>query len=474
VAPRLERTTFRSYSGLHQVTGQLTSPRTIDELRATLKWAREQGRSLSFSGSRMSFDSQYISDLVVSLRHLNSIRVSPAERTVEVGPGARWGEVMRACLVQHLIPYVVVTSEQPSAGGTLAANTNGILTSCVGKEGKQVLDFDLMLADGSVVTCSRQQNAELFYGAISGLGSLGAFTRIRYRLLDLKGPSRFEIEIRTREDLEAIESHFRTQPGEGLDDVANVWGESTLFFFDGEQPKYNIYPRRLVPREGSAPSPWVRYLASLPVAPLVHFAPGWVNGFLARDTRNKTGRQLFGLDDLHSGNFFMHGDYLFHKLGSYVGYRTRLYQHSYFIPLRGDQVTRFTQLGMGSLKRHGLEFAMFDIMFVPQDEPFSLSSSSESDGFYVNATFLDSTDQQSVMAYFQELNAECLRMGGRMNLVKNAWVDPKVLETMYRPALEKLVALKSKVDPKFAFNSNFLREKFPTYFARGQEDRLER
>ena len=90
MTPRLERTTFRSYSGLFNVQGDLACPRDLDELKATVAWAREQGRTLSFSGSGLSFDNQYMSsDLVVSLRHLNTIRVSRAEKTIVLACGAR-------------------------------------------------------------------------------------------------------------------------------------------------------------------------------------------------------------------------------------------------------------------------------------------------------------------------------------------------------------------------------------------------
>src|SRR5690242_3147057 len=115
--PRLERATFHSYSGLFRAKGDLATPGTIDELRETVLWAKEQGRTLSFSGAGLSFDNQYMSsDLVVSLRRLNSIQVSRADKTVEVGPGANWGDIVRRCLPEHLLPYVVVTGENPTAG----------------------------------------------------------------------------------------------------------------------------------------------------------------------------------------------------------------------------------------------------------------------------------------------------------------------------------------------------------------------
>lgn len=468
IESRIERKTFYSYGGYYRATCDFIAPRSLPELRATLAMARQAKRTLSFSGAGLSFDNQYLSDdLIVSLRHLDSIRVLPAERAVEVGPGARWGNILKATYAHNLLPYVMITGSQPTAGGTLSAHTNSIFTPCCGKEGKHVIELDLMLADGSTITCSREQNSAIFYGAIAGLGSLGAFTRIKYRLLDLKRPSGLHVEAIDYDDIEDLERRFRVRPGEGIDDVENVWSESSLFFIEDGRPKFTLYRRKFVPldRAGSHFSPYL-YL-SIVASAFVRFSPFYANRFLAQDRKRRPEdkRLLKGMQGIYYGTFFVEPDFLLSRLLGLVGYRAKLYQNSYFIPLQGDNVTRFTRRTVELMQERGLSFSMFDILYVPRDEPFLLSASRDVDGFYINTTFLDAAGEEGVMAYYAALNELCVEMGGKINLVKNAFIEPEVLTKMFEGPLEELTAIKRRVDPERMFNSLFLRQKFPRYFA---------
>ena len=74
--PALQRKTSYSYGSHYKATSDFFAPRDLDELRGALAYARRSKRSLSFSGSGLSFDKQYMSDdLIVSLKELRSIRV---------------------------------------------------------------------------------------------------------------------------------------------------------------------------------------------------------------------------------------------------------------------------------------------------------------------------------------------------------------------------------------------------------------
>jgi hypothetical protein len=70
------------------------------------------------------------------------------------------------------------------------------------------------------------------------------------------------------------------------------------------------------------------------------------------------------------------------------------------------------------------------------------------------------------MAYYADLNALCVEMSGRINLVKNAFIEPAALEKMYQGSLQELTRWKRDVDPGRLFDSLFLREKFPSFFGR--------
>jgi FAD/FMN-containing dehydrogenase len=103
-------------------------------------------------------------------------------------------------------------------------------------------------------------------------------------------------------------------------------------------------------------------------------------------------------------------------------------------------------------------------MYIPKDEPFILSSSRDSDGFYINTTFFDTTHVKDLMVFYKELNELCYEMGGKMNLVKNLFIEPSLLEKMHEKEIKDLVALKQKYDPNQMIISNFFKEKFPSYF----------
>ena len=466
---RIKRKTFYSYGGYYKSTCDFIAPESLSELRETFAWAKRDRRTVSLSGSGLSFDNQYLSDdLIASLKHLDTIRVLPHEKAVEVGPGAKWGDILKETYKHYLIPYIMVTGSQPTAGGTLSAHANSIFTPCCGKEGKHVLEFDLMLADGTIVTCSREQNREIFYGAIAGLGSLGAFTRIKYKLLDLRGPSQIQVESRVYDGIDDLENRYSTTPGDGIDDVKNVWAESSIVFFEDERPKLSIHKRRYVPASGpqSHFSPHL-YLSVL-AAGLLRFFPFYANRFWAEDTkrRDKEKRTLKGMDKVYFGTFFVEPDFILNRLLNRLGYRAKLLQNSYFIPLKGDNVTRFNKQAVELMLRFKLSFAMYDILYVPRDEPFLLSASKDDEGFYINTTFLDSAIEADVMAYYAELNKLCVQLDGKINLVKNAFIEPSALEKMYEGSLTQLIALKNKVDPDFRFNSLYLKEKFPSYFRR--------
>ncbi len=177
---------------------------------------------------------------------------------------------------------------------------------------------------------------------------------------------------------------------------------------------------------------------------------------------------LKGLDSIHYGTFWAEPDYIWmriiSKAFSVFGYKPKLYQNSYFIPLEKDNVTIFTKKTCELLLKYKLHFAMFDIMYIPKDEPFVLSVSRDHAGFYINTTFFDKTNVANLMAFYGELNELCFKMNGKMNLVKNLFIDTQLLEKMHGKEISELAELKKITDKDNLIVSNFFFEKFPGYF----------
>src|SRR5206468_12311895 len=92
--------------------------------------------------------------LVIDLSLMKSIRLEPARRTVRVDPGCTAGDVEHATHAFGLaVPFGIVASTGV-AGLTLGGGT-GYLTRKYGLTIDNLLEADVVLADGGFVTASQ-------------------------------------------------------------------------------------------------------------------------------------------------------------------------------------------------------------------------------------------------------------------------------------------------------------------------------
>ncbi|MBL4649012.1 MAG: hypothetical protein JKY03_04720 [Aureispira sp.] len=117
------------------------------------------------------------------------------------------------------------------------------------------------------------------------------------------------------------------------------------------------------------------------------------------------------------------------------------------------------------MKKKELAFFMFDVLYLPKDESFVLSPAKKTGGFYVNTTFMDKTNIKDLMDSYEILNQLAFDLGGKINLAKNCFIKPELLEKMYKEELEEFALLKAKYDPSYLITSNFFETYFPNFFS---------
>ncbi|HIF40752.1 MAG TPA: FAD-binding oxidoreductase [Planctomycetes bacterium] len=148
--------------------------RAEEQLRLLLRRAKQQGLAISIAGARHTMGGHTITPdgVVIDMLPFNAMRLGESEGTLWVQAGARWSEVI-PFLDRHDLSVAVMQSNNSfSVGGSLGANCHGW------QHGRPpicdtVQSFRLMKADGSIVTCSRSQNRELFSLALGGYGLFG-------------------------------------------------------------------------------------------------------------------------------------------------------------------------------------------------------------------------------------------------------------------------------------------------------------
>jgi len=171
----------------------LVEPSTAEDVAAAIRYAREQGLTLSARGAGHSQSFLAISDggVLLDMTALGRIGKVDAEAlTVDVEGGTVWGDLIRHLIPLGLAPPVLTNNLNVTVGGTLSIAGIGVASFRHGTQGDQVAELDVVTGAGDLTTCSRERNADLFEAVIAGLGQVGIITRARLKLRRVKPMTR--------------------------------------------------------------------------------------------------------------------------------------------------------------------------------------------------------------------------------------------------------------------------------------------
>ncbi|MFG2822807.1 FAD-binding oxidoreductase [Kitasatospora sp. NPDC048365] len=155
---------------------------TADVLRAVTV-AREHGLLTAVRGGGHNIAGLAVCDggMVIDLSAMRGVRVDPQRRIARAQPGTTWGGFDHETQAFRLATPGGLMSSTGIAGFTLGGGF-GWLSRAYGLACDNLLEADVVTAEGRVVTASAATHPDLFWGLRGGGGNFGVVTTFTYRL----------------------------------------------------------------------------------------------------------------------------------------------------------------------------------------------------------------------------------------------------------------------------------------------------
>jgi FAD/FMN-containing dehydrogenase len=155
----------------------------VADVIASVNFARENSLLLAIRSGGHNAGGLGICDdgLVIDLAPIKYTRVDPAAGTVTVGGGCTWGDVDHAThAFGSAVPSGIISTT--GVGGLTLGGGIGHLTRKCGLTIDNLLSADVVLADGSFVKASANENGDLFWALRGGGGNFGVVTSFTFKL----------------------------------------------------------------------------------------------------------------------------------------------------------------------------------------------------------------------------------------------------------------------------------------------------
>jgi len=161
--------------------------RRVEELqRALIKKANNGSFSLKGSHSNTVRANAY-KKATVSINDFNHIlSIDKAKKRIYVEPRVTMEQLVNATLPLGLVPPVLPEFKSITVGGAINGAALESSSHRYGQLNDCCIEYEILCADGSIITANAETNRDLFYGISGAYGTLGIITAVEMELIPIK------------------------------------------------------------------------------------------------------------------------------------------------------------------------------------------------------------------------------------------------------------------------------------------------
>jgi hypothetical protein len=252
----------------------------VADVIAAVNFGRDNGLRIAIRGGGHNGPGLASVDdgLVIDLSDIKGVRIDPVARTARVGAGCTQGDVDHATHAFGLAVPAGIISTTGIAGLTLSGG-HGYLTRKYGLTVDNLIEADVVLADGSFVVASKDNNPDLFWALRGGGGNFGVVTSFMFQLHKVStvfaGPIAWD-QKHARTIMQRYRDFLPKAPEElgiflGLKTIPSsapfpqeLWGKRICLLmccYDGSEDNGK---KVLAPLLDALPAPWFNWMGTMP------------------------------------------------------------------------------------------------------------------------------------------------------------------------------------------------------------------
>lgn len=231
---------------LSEVPVAVLPPGSAADVAAMMREAAAAQIPVTIRGTARSVYGQTVAlpgGVVIDMTSLNSVHAVGQDR-VTADAGATWSAVVKAALAHGLVPPVLTDYLDITVGGTLSWGGLGLTSWRYGLQVDNVLEIEVVTADGAIRRCSPDCEPDLFHAVLGGMGLVGVMTRVTLRLIPAPGRA-IRVQIPYADAAAMNADQLRLAQEERIDTVQGIvaapegrWAcmMEIVQFYDGERP----------------------------------------------------------------------------------------------------------------------------------------------------------------------------------------------------------------------------------------------
>jgi FAD/FMN-containing dehydrogenase len=328
-----------------------------------------------------------------------------------------------------------------TVGGAVGSDVHGKNHHVDGSFSNHIIEMDVMLADGTVMMCSRSQHSDLFEATCGGMGLTGMITRVKFRLkkIETSYVRQKQIKAENLDELLALFEQYKdyTYSMAWIDCLTKGEHFGRGILIVGEHAKENeLNEKQKTKKLEVHGKTKITFPFNL---------PSWVLNTLTVKAFNFL---YYGKNFRKEINNVVPYEPFFYPLDAILhwnrGYGKKGFvQYQFVLPLSAKEgliniLRRISDEGLGSFLAVLKVFGKQDSLISFPDEGFTLA--------------LDFPVRNGLFRFLDELDQIVLQYGGRLYMSKDARMKPEVLFKGY-PRIEEFKSILRKYNPSGKLSS---------------------